>query len=418
MENHTQSKGQGQAIAIIGAGAAGLTAADTLKDKGYSNVTLFEKNSYAGGKCRSVEIEGYMHELGAGIIAHNNKTVIDIAHKYNVALDPVIFGSSMFVNGETGQQLPELTTSQKRRRSAELVKYGSLLLRYRSSIAAGHTHTHKDLMVPFTEFAAKHDLQFLKDDMEAFFTGYGYGYFENVPAVYVLKYYNLATIKSFLSKKIYTLPGGIQHLWTTVAKHHNIRFNSQITKIERGETIHIHTKNNVEQFDTLVFASPLDEAMQYTNGSEEEQELFSKIQYIDYRTIACSVEGLPHSDGYIPDNYSPSRAGHPVFWHHRHENTNTFTFYAMPKAKTKDEEVVKHAESLISSMGGTLIKVHGVTRWKYFPHVHQKEMEQGYFKKLERLQGQNHTYYVGELLNFSTVGLTSEYAQKLIKSIF
>ncbi len=37
-------------IAIIGAGASGLTAAHRLKKTGYKNVTVFERESKAGGK--------------------------------------------------------------------------------------------------------------------------------------------------------------------------------------------------------------------------------------------------------------------------------------------------------------------------------------------------------------------------------
>ena len=35
-------------IGIVGAGPAGLTAAETLKQKGYINVTVLEKTDHAG----------------------------------------------------------------------------------------------------------------------------------------------------------------------------------------------------------------------------------------------------------------------------------------------------------------------------------------------------------------------------------
>ena len=38
-----------QRIAILGAGAAGLSAAEALKLKGYKHVTLFERTDHAGG---------------------------------------------------------------------------------------------------------------------------------------------------------------------------------------------------------------------------------------------------------------------------------------------------------------------------------------------------------------------------------
>ncbi len=45
-------------IGIIGAGAAGLTAAHYLKKQGYENITLLEKEGRIGGKCDSLTYEG------------------------------------------------------------------------------------------------------------------------------------------------------------------------------------------------------------------------------------------------------------------------------------------------------------------------------------------------------------------------
>ena len=49
--------------AIIGAGIAGLAAALRLTHKGYQ-VTVFEKNDYAGGKLHAIEQDGYRFDLG------------------------------------------------------------------------------------------------------------------------------------------------------------------------------------------------------------------------------------------------------------------------------------------------------------------------------------------------------------------
>jgi len=50
-------------IAIIGAGFAGLSAATCLAKEGY-NVTVFEKNSMAGGRARKFEEEGFTFDMG------------------------------------------------------------------------------------------------------------------------------------------------------------------------------------------------------------------------------------------------------------------------------------------------------------------------------------------------------------------
>ncbi len=68
-----------QRVAIVGAGATGLTAAETFRKKGYQNVKLFERSSQAGGKCRSTIIDGKSYELGAGVITKNNAVPFSLA---------------------------------------------------------------------------------------------------------------------------------------------------------------------------------------------------------------------------------------------------------------------------------------------------------------------------------------------------
>ena len=50
-------------IIVIGSGFAGLSAATSLADKGYS-VTLLEKNSVAGGRARKFETDGFVFDMG------------------------------------------------------------------------------------------------------------------------------------------------------------------------------------------------------------------------------------------------------------------------------------------------------------------------------------------------------------------
>ena len=59
------SRNTSQRVAIVGAGAAGLTAAATLQQLGYKQVVVFESNPKVGGKCFTVEVAGKFYDLGA-----------------------------------------------------------------------------------------------------------------------------------------------------------------------------------------------------------------------------------------------------------------------------------------------------------------------------------------------------------------
>jgi len=50
-------------IAVIGAGFSGISAATTLAAEGF-DVTVFEKNSIAGGRARKLEVDGFTFDMG------------------------------------------------------------------------------------------------------------------------------------------------------------------------------------------------------------------------------------------------------------------------------------------------------------------------------------------------------------------
>src|SRR6186713_2274955 len=50
-------------VAVIGAGFASLSSATCLAQAGF-DVTIFEKNAIAGGRCRKFEQEGFLFDMG------------------------------------------------------------------------------------------------------------------------------------------------------------------------------------------------------------------------------------------------------------------------------------------------------------------------------------------------------------------
>lgn len=51
---------------ILGAGPAGLSFANRLKQKGITNFLILEKEKTAGGLCRSVDVDGFPFDIGGG----------------------------------------------------------------------------------------------------------------------------------------------------------------------------------------------------------------------------------------------------------------------------------------------------------------------------------------------------------------
>jgi len=73
MKNETDKKGgssmqtEQKSVVVIGGGLGGLSAAISLKQKGY-DVSLYEKNEHIGGKVNRLEQDGFGFDLGPSIL--------------------------------------------------------------------------------------------------------------------------------------------------------------------------------------------------------------------------------------------------------------------------------------------------------------------------------------------------------------
>lgn len=425
-----------QRIAIIGAGAAGLSAAEALKQKGYKHVTIFERTNHAGGKCLSFEVNAKNYELGAGILTKNNIIPLRLAKKYKVPVARANIGNSIFVN-KNGKQVPQQSLMLRLKVFWQLIfRYRPILKKYKMLALPGFHNLEPAVTLPFGQFAKENKITDLADVFSLFLTGFGYCYADHVPTAYVLKYANWETIVAYLKKQVYIFPKGMQGLWTSVANEHNIKFNSVITKITRAENITIVTEAETDEFDRLIVTTPLDELKTFMDVSAQEQALFKKIMYLDYQTILCTVDNFVEATGYVPDNFVRERAGHPVLWYYRQVTEPVYSFYvltdkdtnmggvfnegkAFNQAKTDDEvKVINNLTNFVLNMGGNIERVHQFIHWKYFPHIGTEAMNNGFYKKISNMQGNKQTYYAGEILNFSCVGFTCEYSEHIVDKYF
>ncbi|HEY3390320.1 MAG TPA: FAD-dependent oxidoreductase, partial [Prolixibacteraceae bacterium] len=56
-----------KSVAIVGAGVAGMATAITLVKNGF-DVTIYEKNAQAGGRCGQILRDGHRFDIGATIL--------------------------------------------------------------------------------------------------------------------------------------------------------------------------------------------------------------------------------------------------------------------------------------------------------------------------------------------------------------
>ena len=78
-------------VCIVGAGPAGIDMAVRLKDKGFTNLTIFEKTGRVGGKCLDTVIDGFYRPQGAALLtADYFDNLVPLAKRYSVGrLHPI-----------------------------------------------------------------------------------------------------------------------------------------------------------------------------------------------------------------------------------------------------------------------------------------------------------------------------------------
>ncbi len=407
-----------QRIGVIGAGASGLSAAHYLRRAGYGNVTVLERAQQVGGKCCSVTVGQHVYELGAVLATRNYDTTLELMESVGVEAAPTF---SVHCFDPDGHPIDLFPRSQIPRLLWQvLLRYAwATQVRYRRINQPGLVGIDPDLYEPFARFAGQHALPTLSEALALPFTGFGYGYFDEIPTAYVMKYLDLHTIESVISPRRRMIwPDGVQSLWARLAQELDVRTGVAIRSITRQGSVLVQTDQGPWEFDTLIMTSPLDEALAFLDASATERRLFSAIRTYNYWVLLCSIDDMPDQSGYLPTNFVAERGGHVMMWYHRWPGQPLYALYVLDDGTRSHEQIERTCAEDVARLGGRLEQVVDTRCWKYFPHVGPEDMAAGYYETLEALQGTQNTYYAGEIMSFSTIELCAQYSRSLVERFF
>ncbi len=416
-------------IAIIGAGAAGISAAHYLRERGYKNIVIFEELNRIGGKCCSIKIDGQVYDMGAVFTTSSYTEVMALAKRFQVELGD-LQGQDASVMLE--QEKLGFHTSSVADKAALLgvsVEYLQKINmpEIQSVFSPGFRFLSPSLMVPFSEWMKKNSIS--PKTLESFFgytfTPFGYGYTNDVPAAYAIKYYENKLVTSLIqqSSNLKMVTRGYQNLWENVAKNMDVRLNSPIEKIIRNrdsEMISIKTKNNsaIENFNFAILTSALDTSISFLDAEPMEREIFDRIKNYYYYTFAIQTPKNFPSTGFLPVNYSYDRREHPLCWLKRWKDQDLAIFYVLSDRADNFDIIISNIFSDLSRHKFQLGKVREARCWKYFPHFKTPDLQNKIYDKLEALQGRGNMFFAGEIMNFSTVELTTRYSKYLVDQFF
>ena len=456
-------------ICIIGGGPAGLSAGMYLEQKGYENYTILERQDRVGGKCWSPTYNGRRYEMGAIMGVPSYYAVHDVEEFCGITHDgPKLNRNYKNSQGqviepfEPKKNLLKIPRLLKMKKQVKL--FGELLeSKYKGYDVNGHRGVAegryegfsqqsakrepvsgenpnlKDLALPFKEFCRINNVDLVQDIWIGPYTSFGYGYFDEIPAAYVLKYLDFQTTMNFVKVNLWTWKNGTQYIWEQLNEHlkHPARLNSTIEKVERKDgKVYVTVNGQVEEYDKIIVTAPLYipnkradgqvGMVDYFDTRDDERALFSKIDYerYDVQAVLTKPEDHPEISYYVFDNMVPQRLGHLMVYYRRWKDQidQVITTYALRKHRDSEEIPYEKCRQMVQD---DLKTMHNPARevineWSvyYFPHVFSEDYASGWYDKVEAMQGKYDTFYAGEIMSFGDMDETAEYSRELVERFF
>jgi len=436
-------------IVIIGGGAAGLSAGFFLKKRGYTNVTILEKENRIGGKCLSLTVHGKSFDLGANYVTSSYREVHKLARMFNANL--YTEGKLRAFDTQTNRfsSLFRAVTKNKSLLSLGWKSIKYLYKRWRinrfiSPKRPGYAGIaqHPELTQSFGDWLQENGLSDLEVLFEVPVSLMGYGKLREIPAAYALTYMTnhtfldlmLAAVNPAIRGYPQRFTEGYQRLWERVSWELDVRVGAKVTKVVRGEKIRIHyeateeildheqTARQYMECDYVFIATPLylDALKPFLDLSTEENDLFEKVLIDPFVVTTYYVPGLEDFTAatfMIPEPH----IGQPFVITRQFADNNLVSIYTrtLDYQDSDKEKILKtNREFIKKSLGIELGHYYTYSVFPYFPHVPVEVFANNFYDQLEALQGHNQTFYVGGLMNFELVETITNYSKHLVKNNF
>lgn len=418
-----------QSIAVIGAGPSGLVAADTLRRLGHERVTVFEQDARVGGKVRSVPTPAGVVELGAVLASAECDLVLDLARRLGVDFAPYPVAQH-FLDGR-GRRHDAAGFLASRYDAADIRRaiacYAAALERFVAIDGDELADVPDDLCLPFDRFAAVHGFAPVAELARGALVGFGYGYYETVPALYFMKLigwlFKPDGAGGLRAGDFFMFPQGFQGVWEALAREHDVRLNAGVASLRRdraGGNVHLTLGDgDTQAFDAVVVAAPLQTVGRFVDLTPEEAEVLAHLRSNRYVVSAFAASGLETGEFlFLHENERPERIGHMNAWANRNPALPMYLGWQLADARASSGELERMLGADVAAQGGRLERVALRREWDYFPHVGTEALRRGFFRRVAAMQGRGGVYYVGGALGFETVEHSARQARGLVRRWF
>lgn len=326
---------------------------------------------------------------------------------------------------------------KSRLRSAwQIVKYMGCWFAYflRSSSHEPGDRFYDDMAKPFATWLEERGLHALVRLSRRSTTAMGYGFVEEFPALYGLRWNTpLLVITGVLNLTKESIAGW-KRLWEAIAWTLDVRYQVEVKRVTRGDggfRVEARTPagSEVFEFDHLVITTPLDESLAWLDADEDEARVADGIRWTKYASTPCICEGWFQDENTVayrrylepgpPDE--PSR-GHLIMVRRTRDKTPVrraraarradvymcYQYAEIPGWRDLSEEDLRRElrERLVADVaadGGELVEVLDQEMWKYSPQITAGEIGRGLPQLMRDLQGRRNTWYSGASYSLEAV---------------
>lgn len=460
---------------ILGAGPSGIATAYYLNQKGITDITILEKSDQIGGKAHTITEEGKAYDMGATEATPFYVIINSFIEQFGLNIEPIPPQQIVPWSGP-GAGCPDPITCmfpdsdvdtlkvqfndffEKRQSLGDYLDFPG----YQGRISGGQPGGIPDGLKNITlqQWLITHNLSALIPFFWVIITNFGYGYIDQIPAVYGLKFATVTGVISYMRQfgldelipkgqpqqqqlpPVYRLQLGYQHLMQLIldgiSPPVNLQLQADVQRIERtpgpaGVIVHYRPEGGkqmvTEKFDKLVVAFPpllknLDFLAPIT---QKEKEMFGQVGTENYYTTFDAVnsfdwylyELLQNPQGPVPADQLP----HVLQFYKPWNGTQNMIHYSFSAAGTTPlttAEVTNLAKSDVEGRGQQFLSSPAPQSFvwdTYSPTVDMDAVSNNYFVDLYKMQGENDTYWTSGMMNFEIVEKCFQYAQFMVYTL-
>lgn len=396
-------------VAIIGAGFSGMLTAYLLEQKGY-NVTIFEKEEYTGGHCRTLFSKNIHWELGT-ICSFSNQIkelLIDLEIDYTERFIYKHFIDADFnLTEHMSQDEVKLLLTE-----IEILK--DIFEKYSDSFKdLAFSYIHEDLLLPFSSFIKKHKLFSFAKFISPFLSAFGFGHIDSVQSYYILKIFNIQVINSYLeSGKLLFFKNGTSELIRKLSANiSDIRYSLEVNNIEVfDKKVRVDTPYSSDVFDKVLVTTKLPcdviKDSLYNN-------LMKKIETNPIIACAYEVRDCEAVTSYFKENQGLTKK----IQFFRITNQNNRKILVAYCYGHINKQTIDGITNDIKASGIDIKHLITAKQWYIFPHIKAGNLNSNFYRDIQEHQKNSNICLIGSLVSIPSLDNLYASVKKSVEEI-